>query len=79
MAGISGSELVSKYNECLTQDERIMADYNYERFKETFEAEMAKPERIQPNPEATCDPPGSARIRDEIARPPREGTHAPAP
>ena len=39
---LSGSELVSKYNERLTQDERIMADYNYERFKETFEAEMAK-------------------------------------
>lgn len=39
---LSGDELVSRYNERLSQDERIMADYNYERFKETFEAEMAK-------------------------------------
>ena len=39
---LSGSDLVSKYNERLSQDERIMADYNYEKFKETFEAEMAK-------------------------------------
>jgi hypothetical protein len=39
---LSGEDLVSRYNERLSQDERIMADYNYERFKETFEAEMAK-------------------------------------
>jgi hypothetical protein len=39
---LSGSELVSKYNERLSQDERIKAEYNYEKFKETFEAEMAK-------------------------------------
>jgi hypothetical protein len=39
---LSGSDLVSKYNERLSQDERIRAEYNYEKFKETFEAEMAK-------------------------------------
>lgn len=39
---LSASELVSKYNERLSQDERIKAEYNYEKFKETFEAEMAK-------------------------------------
>ena len=39
---LSGADLVSKYNERLSQDERIRAEYNYEKFKETFEAEMAK-------------------------------------
>ena len=39
---LSGDELVSRYNERLSQDERIRAEYNYEKFKETFEAEMAK-------------------------------------
>ena len=37
-----GEELVSRYNQRLSQDERIRAEYNYEKFKETFEAEMAK-------------------------------------
>ena len=39
---LSGDEIVSKYNERLSSDERIKADYNYEKFKETFEAEMEK-------------------------------------
>lgn len=39
---LSATELVGKYNERLSQDERIRAEYNYEKFKETFEAEMAK-------------------------------------
>ena len=39
---LSATELVGKYNERLSQDERIRAEYNYEQFKETFEAEMAK-------------------------------------
>ena len=39
---LSGEELVSRYNQRLSQDERIRAEYNYEKFKETFEAEMAK-------------------------------------
>ena len=39
---LSATDLVGKYNERLSQDERIRAEYNYEKFKETFEAEMAK-------------------------------------
>lgn len=39
---LSGEDLVSKYNENLSKDERIRAEYNYEKFKETFEAEMDK-------------------------------------
>ena len=39
---LSGAELLSKYNERLLEDERIRAEYNYERFMETFESEMAK-------------------------------------
>ena len=39
---VERADLVSKYNERLSDDERIRAEYNYERFKETFEAEMAK-------------------------------------
>ena len=39
---LSGEELVSRYNQRLSQDERIRAEYNYEKFKEAFEAEMAK-------------------------------------
>ena len=39
---LSGEDLVSKYNENLSKDERIRADYNYEKFKEVFEEEMDK-------------------------------------
>jgi hypothetical protein len=39
---LSGGDLVSKYNETLSKDERIRAEYNYEKFKETFEKEMEK-------------------------------------
>jgi hypothetical protein len=39
---LSGEDLVSKYNENLSKDERIRAEYNYEKFKDTFEAEMEK-------------------------------------
>ena len=39
---LSGEKFASKYNEKISEDERIMAEYNYERFKETFEAEMEK-------------------------------------
>ncbi|MBN8577667.1 MAG: LPP20 family lipoprotein [Cytophagales bacterium] len=39
---LSADELVSKYNERLTKDERLKIDYDYEKFKETFEKEMAK-------------------------------------
>lgn len=39
---LSGDELISEYNETLSRDERIQADYNYEQFKEVFEEEMEK-------------------------------------
>ena len=37
---LSGEKVASKYNEKLSEDERIKAEYNYEKFKETFQAEM---------------------------------------
>lgn len=39
---LSADELVSKYNERLSKDERLKIDYDYEKFKETFEKEMEK-------------------------------------
>ncbi len=39
---LSAEELVSKYNERLSKDERLKIDYDYEKFKETFEKEMEK-------------------------------------
>jgi hypothetical protein len=39
---LSGDEMVSAYNERLTKDEMIRIDYDYEKFKETFEKEMDK-------------------------------------
>lgn len=39
---LSGEKVASKYNEKITEDERIKADYNYERFKEEWKAEMEK-------------------------------------
>lgn len=39
---LSGGDILEKYNESLSKDERIRAEYNYEKFKETFEAEMEK-------------------------------------
>jgi len=39
---LSADQLVSKYNERLSKDERLKIDYDYEKFKETFEKEMAK-------------------------------------
>ena len=39
---LSGADLVGQYHEGLSKDERIKAEYNYEKFKETFEAEMEK-------------------------------------
>lgn len=37
---LSAQELLSAYNERLSNDERLRIDYDYERFKETFEKEM---------------------------------------
>lgn len=39
---LSADELVSKYNETLSKDERLKIDYDYEKFKETFNQEMDK-------------------------------------
>ncbi|MBK8227910.1 MAG: LPP20 family lipoprotein [Flavobacteriales bacterium] len=37
---LSAQELLSAYNERLSNDERLRIDYDYEKFKETFEKEM---------------------------------------
>jgi hypothetical protein len=39
---LSADELVSKYNETLSKDERLKIDYDYEKFKDTFNQEMEK-------------------------------------
>ena len=39
---LSAEELVAKYNERLSKDERLKIDYDYEKFKETFDKEMEK-------------------------------------
>ena len=39
---LSADELVSEYNERLSKDDRLKIDYDYEKFKETFDAEMDK-------------------------------------
>ena len=39
---LSGQSIASKYAESLSKNEKIKADYNYEKFKETFEKEMEK-------------------------------------
>lgn len=42
---LSGDDIVSKYNERLSKDEYLKVDYNYEKFKETFDKEMEKMEK----------------------------------
>jgi hypothetical protein len=39
---LSADELVKKYNESLSKDERLKIDYDYEKFKDTFDKEMEK-------------------------------------
>lgn len=39
---LSADELVASYNERLSKDERLRIDYDYEKFKETFDKEMEK-------------------------------------
>ena len=39
---LSAQDLLSAYNERLTNDERLRIDYDYEKFKETFEKEMQR-------------------------------------
>lgn len=42
---LSADDLVAKYRETISKDERLQIDYDYEKFKQTFEAEMKKLER----------------------------------
>ena len=39
---LSADDLVKQYNERLSKDERLKIDYDYEKFKSTFDAEMDK-------------------------------------
>lgn len=39
---LSGQDLFESYNESISKDEALKVDYNYEKFKETFDAEMKK-------------------------------------
>jgi hypothetical protein len=39
---LSGSKIADAYNSGLSQNEKLKADYNYEKFKDTFEKEMEK-------------------------------------
>ncbi len=39
---LSGQDMLTKMNERLGEDERLKIDYDYEKFKETFEKEMEK-------------------------------------
>jgi hypothetical protein len=42
---LSAQDLLSAYNERLSSDERLRIDYDYEKFKETFEKEMERMNR----------------------------------
>lgn len=39
---LSAQDLLSAYNQRLSSDERLRIDYDYEKFKETFDKEMEK-------------------------------------
>lgn len=39
---LSGQDLITKMNERLAKDDALKIDYDYEKFKETFESEMNK-------------------------------------
>ena len=39
---LSADDLVKKYNERLSTDDKLKIDYDYQKFKETFEKEMEK-------------------------------------
>jgi hypothetical protein len=42
---LSAGDLVAKMKERITKDERLKVDYDYEKFKETFDKEMEKLEK----------------------------------
>lgn len=39
---LSGQKIADSYSKGLSQNEKLKADYNYEKFKDTFEKEMEK-------------------------------------
>ena len=39
---LSADDLVKQYNDRLSKDDRLKIDYDYEKFKETFDKEMEK-------------------------------------
>jgi hypothetical protein len=39
---LSADDLVKNYNERLSKDEKLKIDYDYEKFKDTFNKEMEK-------------------------------------
>jgi ribulose bisphosphate carboxylase small subunit len=39
---LSGKEIADAYNSSLSKNEKLKADFNYEKFKETFDKEMSK-------------------------------------
>lgn len=39
---LSTNDLITSYNERLSKEERLKIDYDYEKFKKTFEEEMSK-------------------------------------
>jgi hypothetical protein len=39
---LSAADLISKYNERLSKDDQLKIDYDYEKFKDTFNQEMDK-------------------------------------
>lgn len=39
---LSAKDLADRYNESLSKDQQTFVDYNYEKFKKTFEEEMSK-------------------------------------
>lgn len=45
---LSGQDLVSEFNERISNDERLRIDYDYEQFKETFNQEMEKMQNNRP-------------------------------
>lgn len=42
---LSGKEMLAKYNEKISSDATLKADYDYEKFKKTFDEEMLKLEQ----------------------------------
>jgi hypothetical protein len=39
---LSADDLVKKYNERMSTDDKLKIDYDYQKFKDTFDKEMEK-------------------------------------